>query len=76
MMDGHRCPTLEAESTVAIEATGKQKVPPPVLPKPIQEGNRPVRGRHQGQRTEVDADGILYPPGGRTRNQGHIWLRR
>jgi hypothetical protein len=42
-MDGHKCPTLEAGATVATEATIKQKVPSPVLPTPIQEGNRPVR---------------------------------
>jgi hypothetical protein len=74
-MDGYSCPTLEAEATVAIETTIKQKVPPPVLPVPIQEGNGPVRGRCQGQRTEAEADGILRPPGGRTANHGHIRLR-
>jgi hypothetical protein len=76
MMDVHRCPTLEAEATVTIEATVKQKVPPLVLPTPIQEDNLPVRVRRQGQRTEADADGILRPPGSRTANPGHIRLRR
>jgi hypothetical protein len=75
-MDGHKCPTLEAEATSGIEETVKQKVPPPVLPAPIQEGKRPVRVRHQGQRTEADKDGIIRPPGGRTTNQGNIWFCR
>jgi hypothetical protein len=75
-MVGHRCLTLEAEASVAIEATVKHKVPLQVLPTPIQEGNRPVRGRRQGQRTEADVDGILSPLDGRTANHGHIWLCR
>jgi hypothetical protein len=44
MTVGHKCQTLEVGATVAIEATVKQKLPPPVRPAPIQEGNRPVRG--------------------------------
>jgi hypothetical protein len=75
-MDGHNCPTLKAEVTAAIEATVKQKVPPPVLPAPTQEGARPIRVQRQGRRTEADADGTLRPPGGRATNQGHIWGRR
>jgi hypothetical protein len=72
---GHKCQTLEVGATVAIEATVKKKVTPPVRPAPIQEGNRPVRGRRQGHRTEAETDGILRPQFGRTSNQGHLWLR-
>jgi hypothetical protein len=75
-MDGHKFPTLEAKATAAIEATVNQKLPPPVPPAPIQESKRPVRVRREGQQTEADDDGILRPPGGRTTNQGHIWVRR
>jgi hypothetical protein len=73
-MVGHKCPTLEAEATAAIEATVKQKVPPPVPPAPTQEGKRPVRVRHQGRGTEADAEGTLRPPGSRSTNQGHVWI--
>jgi hypothetical protein len=72
---GNKCQTLESGSAVAIEATVKPKVPPPVLPTPIKEGNHPVRGRRQGQRTAAEADGILRPPVGRTAIHGHLWLR-
>jgi hypothetical protein len=74
-LGGHKCQTLDAGVTVATEATVKQKVPPTVLPTPIQEGNCPVRGRRQGQRTEAEADAILRPQVGRTANPGHLWLR-
>jgi hypothetical protein len=66
--------TPEAGATVTTEATVKQKVLPPVLPTPIQEGIRPVRGRRQGQRTAAEADGILCHPVGRAANPGHLWL--
>jgi hypothetical protein len=71
---GHKCQTREAGATVATEATVKQKVLPPVLSTPIQEGNRPVRGRRQGQRTAAEADGTLRPQVGRTANPEHLWL--
>jgi hypothetical protein len=54
-MVGHKCPTLEAEETAAIQVTVKQKVPPPVQPMQMQEGKHPARGRRQGRGLEADA---------------------
>jgi hypothetical protein len=52
---GHKCPTLEAEETAAIQVTVKQRVLTPVQPMPTQEGKHPVRGRRQGRGMEADA---------------------
>jgi hypothetical protein len=73
-MGGHKCQTRKAGAAVSTKATAKQKVLPLVMPTPIQEGNRPVRGRRQGKQTAAEAEGILRPQVGRTSNPGHLWL--